>query len=84
MNSDSWIPLTKRYQHGGEQPGDKCLIGSDLDITNGRIAEKLNILYPLAEVIENCRGAVEQRATTRGWLDPFLAAIEEAHADGIL
>src|SRR6266545_5616419 len=49
-----------------------------------RVGKKLDILYRLAQDIEQSRSAIEQGATVLGRLDTLGVAVEQAHAECML
>jgi hypothetical protein len=81
MDGDAWIPTPKPSEYGRQQPNDGSLMASDPNLAERRVAEKLDILHPLTQIIEHGRRAVKQRATMDGRLHTLLASIQETHAD---
>jgi hypothetical protein len=51
------------------------------DFSSRRIGKKFDVLYAVTQIVENGYGAVEQRATILGRLNPLAVAIEEAYTE---
>jgi hypothetical protein len=81
MNGDARISAPEPSNYCGQQPCNNGLITSNPDLSECRVAEKLDIPHPLTQIVKHCRCAVKERTSIDGRLDPLLATIQETHAN---